>query len=91
MKPEYYKCINDGGWPNKFTLNKIYKINNPDDLEAGCNFKDNLGINNGWTMANYKHFEPSTKEEYFIQEGLILKQEQNYDYLVEFLTRNNIK
>ena len=63
--PEYYECISIDS--ENFTKGKIYKILNPEDLEAEYNFIDDLGGKNGWSGRNYKHFKPSTREAYEAQ------------------------
>lgn len=83
-KPKYYKCINIKGGETDFTLNKIYKIVNPDDLEDSCNFIDDKGQKNGFAGENYKYFELTTEEEYFIQEGIIIPI-FNYNKLINIL------
>lgn len=83
-KPKYYKCINIEGGEANFTLNKIYKIINSDNLESSCNFIDDKGKKDGWGGENYKHFIPTTKKEYFIQEGIIIPI-FNYNKLINIL------
>jgi hypothetical protein len=90
MKPEYYKFIKETTIKS-FTQYKIYKIKNPDNLNHYENFINDERRANGLSPENDKCFEPATKEEYLIQEGIIPKQKQNYDYLVEFFTKYNIK
>ena len=65
--PEYYKCFSgDEDGDGFFTTGKIYKIKNPEYLEEMENFIDDKGQSNGWGGTNYKHFEPSTIEEWNI-------------------------
>jgi len=59
-KPEYYECIKTLN-PALFTVGKLYKINNPNNLEDTYNFIDNHGEDNGWSGINYKHFKPVSK------------------------------
>lgn len=91
MKPKYYKCINKNANPNTkiIEIGIIYKHSEYLSEFNMCYRLLHKGEEIGdWTQTQ---FELVTEEEYLIQEGLILKQEQNYDYLVEFLTRKNIK
>ena len=76
--PEYYKCINTAGCDNQFTLNKIYKIRNSDDLEDILNFIDDRGEGNGWAGSNHEHFIPATKED-------IIEIEEDYSQLIKLL------
>ena len=89
--PEYYKCI--VGIEGDFTIGKIYKIKNPEDFEKMENFIDDNGKANGWGGVNYKHFKPSTIEEWNIQEGIYTKPkvEEDYSYLIPLLTKLNEK
>ena len=76
-----------------FTIGKIYKIKNPEDFEDIENFIDDNGDVNGWGGVNWKHFEPSTIEEWNIQEGIYIKPEakEDYLYLIPLLTKLNEK
>ena len=80
--PEYYKCFSGGKreMEDGFTIGKIYKIKNPEDLEKMGNFIDDNGQSNGWGGVNYKHFEPSTIEKWNIQEGIYTKSKVEEDY-----------
>ena len=92
--PEYYKCFSgDEDGDGFFTTGKIYKIKNPEYLEEMENFIDDKGQSNGWGGTNYKHFEPSTIEEWNIQEGIYTKPEaeEDYLYLIPLLTKLNEK
>ena len=91
--PEYYKCIKCTDSDASFTRNKIYKIVNPEDLEDISNFIDDNGACNGWAGNNHEHFEPSTIEEWNIQEGIYTKPkvEEDYSYLIPLLTKLNEK
>jgi hypothetical protein len=82
---EYYKYI--GSDKYDYTINKIYKIVNPFNLEAPFNFIDNEGEASGWSGSNYQYFVPATLEEWLIQEGI----KSDYSYLTEFFNQNNIK
>lgn len=84
---EYYKCINNDG-STSFTLNKIYKFIYPNDLEECENFIDDFKSPNGWAGCNYKHFEPSTYEEFIKQETGVYITNQ-FDYLIPFLEKLN--
>jgi hypothetical protein len=57
------------------------------------NFIDDRGQSNGWGGVNYEHFEPSTIEEWNIQEGIYTKPkvEEDYSYLIPLLTKLNEK
>ena len=77
--PEYYECIK--GDEEDFITGKIYKINNPKNLEAPANFIDEKGRENGWCTSNFEHFNPSTKSAYDAQ----FKKEEDYkvgDYVI---------
>lgn len=92
MKPQYYKCINVDRGEGGFTLNKIYKIKNPNYFEDYGNFIDDNGCENGWAGTNYKHFEPSTEFEYNAQEGISnIPITTNCDYLIDIVNKLNIK
>ena len=87
---EYYKCINANSVENCFTLNKIYKIRNPEDLEHIANFIDDNGAQNGWSGNNYKHFEPSTEYEYNEQNNISNKKKDvDYSYLISLFDKFN--
>jgi hypothetical protein len=86
---EYYKCIDNGKDQDCFTLNKIYKINNPKDLEDVCNFIDDKGCPNGWSEVNYKHFEPSTEYEYNKQNNTSNEENVDYSYLITLFDKFN--
>jgi hypothetical protein len=87
---EYYKCINANSAEDCFTLNKIYKIRNPEDLEHVANFIDDNGASNGWSGNNYKHFEPSTEYEYNEQNNISnIKKDVDYSYLISFFDKFN--
>lgn len=102
---KYYKFVNSsngrgvagcGRLGSVFSLNKIYKINNPENLNLYSNFIDNTGTLNGFSSSNHKYFEPSTEEEYCIQEGIPFvnkdqKKSENYDYLKELFKKYNIQ
>ena len=88
MIPEYYKCIR--GELESFTKGKIYKINNPKDLEDTENFIDDKGRNNGFCGQNYHHFTPSTLKEYNLQEGITTIIDK-YDTLLEIMNKLNIE
>ena len=64
--PEYYEYI--GLNHSSFTKGKIYKIRKPKDIEAGENFIDDNGTNNGFSGSNAKKFKPSTEEAYLAQQ-----------------------
>jgi hypothetical protein len=81
-KPKYYKFIKTKKY--SFTFNKIYKIINADNLEELGNFIDDKGYRNSYGGENHKYFIPSTEEEYFIQEGIIIPI-FNYDKLINIL------
>jgi len=68
---EYYEYVGDS---SDFTKGKIYKIINPDNLEAFGNFIDDKGRDNGYSGSNYKYFKPSTKEDYELQNKPKVKQ-----------------
>ena len=72
--PEYYEYI--GSKIESFTVGKIYKINNPNDLEAGENFIDNYGKTNGFSGSNYEKFKPSTEQAYLAQQNMISSSER---------------
>lgn len=104
IHPKYYKFLNSPNgrgsveWysGSAFSLNKIYKINNPENLNLHSNFIDNTGTLNGFSSSNHKYFEPSTEEEYCIQEGIPFvnkdqKKSENYDYLKELFKKYNIQ
>ena len=70
---EYYEFV---GPPNReFTVGKIYKIRNPNNLEAFGNFINDKGEEDGWSGTNYEKFKPSTKEFFDKQEYLVQYQE----------------
>ena len=87
------RAVGQSGSDEGFTIGKIYKIKNPEDFEKTENFIDDNGEENGWGGANYKHFEPSTIEEWNIQEGIYIKPEaeEDYLYLIPLLTKLNEK
>jgi hypothetical protein len=80
---KYYKYI-DKTVNNVFTFNKIYKAQNPNSLEAMCNFISDCGKANGFAGENYKYFIPATEKEYFIQESIIIPI-FNYNKLINIL------
>lgn len=82
-KPKYYKVIKTDNVAS-FTINKIYKIVDVNNLEGFGAFIDNKGRRNGWVGSNYKHFIPATEEEYFIQEGIVIPI-FNYNKLINIL------
>ena len=87
---EYYKCIDTNGSEDCFTLNKIYKIINPKDLEDIGNFIDDKGATNGWSGSNYRHFEPSTEYEYNEQNNISNKEKDvDYSYLISLFDKFN--
>lgn len=89
-KPKYYKCILTTN--QKFTLNKIYKIINSDNLEAYSNFIDNRGKPNGWSNVNYRHFTPVTEHEWNLQEGIITPvSKENHSQLSIILKKLHVK
>jgi len=86
---EYYKCIDSGKDEDCFTLNKIYKIENPKNLEDIGNFIDDKGCPNGWSGVNYKHFEPSTEYEYNNQNNISNEENVDYSYLISLFDKFN--
>jgi hypothetical protein len=85
---EYYKCIDNGKDQDCFTLNKIYKINNPKDLENVGNFIDDKGVLH-WRGTNYRHFEPSTEYEYNKQNNISNEENVDYSYLISLFDKLN--
>ena len=87
-KPKYYKCI-ESKEPNQFTVNKIYKITNPDYLNNYENFIDDNGKPNGFAPYNDRYMTPVTELEWNLQEGITtpVSNEQNYDYLGPILEK----
>ena len=65
--PEYYEYI--GAEMESFTRGKIYKINNPNDLEAEGNFIANDGTTNGFSGSNFEKFKPSTEQAFLAQQS----------------------
>lgn len=87
---EYYKCIENTYSKDQFTLNKIYKINNPDNLEMEENFIDDKGILNGFSPYNHEYFEPSTEYEYNEQNNISNKEKDvDYSYLISLFDKFN--
>jgi len=86
---EYYKCIDNSNSEDCFTLNKIYKIRNPENLEEIGNFIDDNGAYNGWSGNNYKHFEPSTEYEYNEQNNISNEENVDYSYLISLFDKLN--
>lgn len=91
-KPKYYRCISTNNDPtSNFTVGKIYKIINPDNLEDTLNFIDDKKISNGWSGDNWKHFTPVTELEWNLQKGIVtLVNKEDLSYLIELLTKLNI-
>lgn len=89
MNPKYYRCIKST--VPDFTVDKIYQIINPDNLEDTFNFIDNEGQKSGWCGSNYEHFTPVTELEWNLQEGIITKvDKEDYSYLIELFKKSNI-
>jgi len=87
---EYYKCINNNNAEDCFTLNKIYKIRNPENLEDFSNFINDKGQSDGWQGNNYKHFEPSTEYKYNEQNNISNKEKDvDYSYLISLFDKFN--
>jgi len=78
-KPEYYECIRTSD-PKLFTVGKLYKINNPNNLEDVCNFINNNGVYDGWSGVNYKYFSPVLK---------CPKEKSNQKHLIKLLKQSN--
>lgn len=66
--PEYYEFIGNNG--QSFTKGKIYKINNPKNINDSSNFIDNDGFRNGFSGDNAKKFKPSTEQAFLAQQGM---------------------
>lgn len=90
---EYYECFNNKNAENEFTIGKIYKILNPGNLEASCNFIDNKGEFNCWMHENNKHFKPSTLEAFNLQEGNVNKSiiKEDLSFIITLLNKYKIK
>lgn len=88
--PKYYKCINPES--PSFKLNKIYKANFPENLNAYGNFTDDTGRPNGFAPANEKSFEPATEHEWNLQEGIITPVgKENHSQLNNILKKLHVK
>lgn len=53
-----YRCVDNTGGEQFFTLGKIYHINDGCKLNDFEAFIDDVGDPNGWAWNNYRHFEP---------------------------------
>jgi len=85
----YYKFIKKDEF--SFIFNKIYKLQNLlENFENYGSFIDEKGNLNGYSGTNHNFFKPVNEEEYLIQEGIITKKEQNYDYLIIIFKELNI-
>ena len=92
MNPEYYKCITSSTI-DSFTVGKIYKIRNPNNLEDEYNFINDNGKRDGYSGTNFRHFKPSTKEAFDLQESKIItpkkkRSRESMKYLIPIL--NNL-
>lgn len=67
--PEYYEYVYKDS--PTFTKGKIYKIVNPENIEALSNFIDNTGVGNGFAGDNHLKFKPSTQEAFLAQQSLV--------------------
>lgn len=85
-RTEYYEFVGKKG--NSFTIGKIYKVKNPNELETSVNFIDDNGKANGFAPNNHKKFILSTEEKWLEQEGFIIK---NNFYLINLLKKLKIK
>lgn len=96
LKPAYVKCVYDCGDSfSRFTVNKIYKNQDfsleflylkSDRVEPISHLYDYPLDGHNWK------FITATEEEYNLQENIVskVKQKENLDYLISFLTSNNI-
>jgi len=66
--PEYYEYVGKLS-SESFTIGKIYKIVNPNNINASQNFIDNKGVRNGFAGENDKKFKPSTEEAFLAQQS----------------------
>jgi hypothetical protein len=64
--PDYYQF---SGKNSVFTNGKIYKIQNPEDIEEKGNFIDDNGVKNGFGSRNVNYFTPSTEEAFLAQQS----------------------
>ena len=88
--PKYYRCIKSSN--HDFTLDKIYQIVNPNNLEDIFNFICNTGEKSGWGGRNYTHFTPVTEHEWNLQEGIIAKvSTENHSQLNLILKKLHVK
>lgn len=62
----YWKCIKEDFF-RKFSLNKIYKLNDNKTINDEYAFIDNNGEYNGMYYRNAEFFTPSTEQEYLLQ------------------------
>lgn len=91
MKPEYVKCT----WTfsdSDYEKNKIYKVcqdTNAVFPTENCS-KDNINLYACWNNISRTQFEPSTLIDYVLQQNSHLNNSENLDYLIPFLTSNNI-
>lgn len=76
--PEYYEYMDDTR--NNFTKGKIYKVRNPKDIEAGENFIDDNGIENGFSGNNAKYFKASTEEAFLAQQSGASASAKSFDF-----------
>lgn len=58
-----YRCVNNNGGENCFTLGKVYQINDGCILSSVFAFTDDDGNENGWGCLNVRKFEPVYKED----------------------------
>jgi len=83
MKDIYYECINgDGHW---FTEGNLYKILDPNNIEAECNFIDNKGRPNGWSGSNCQHFRLSNQTKQLSEQPEPIK--EDFSYLINLLKK----
>lgn len=53
-----YRCVDNSGGEDCFTLGKIYQLRRSKKLNSMDAFIDDDGDPNGWNTTNDKHFEP---------------------------------
>ena len=95
MKPEYVKCtwtFSDSDYEQgriyrvSQKTKVVYPIDEPDTIDEDSHLYAN------WDNTSRTQFEPSTLIDYVFQQNLNSKvsNSENLDYLIPFLTSNNI-
>lgn len=59
-----YRCVNNNGGENHFTLGKIYPLRIGKTINSELAFIDDEGEPNGWFGDNNERFEPVFKEDH---------------------------